>query len=93
MVNIKNINQLKILLQKYGINTTKWGSNGTKSINKLYKEIVNNDSVIKESNGELMRETKSVWMNVSRSNDSSKVLRERIHANQNGKLIKTIMIE
>lgn len=84
---MNNVENLKVLLTKHNINFSQWGKNGTKSVSKLFNELQTGDSKLIESNGTLLRESSSVWLNVSRNNIPLKVLREKRQL-RNGKVIK-----
>ena len=82
-----NINQLKLLLNTYNINYANWGKNGqTKSINNLFKELQTGDSILNVEEGNLIRKSTSLWIDVFRNETLSHVLHEKKQFLLNGKV-------
>ena len=85
---IKTLGDLVNKLQKYNINTSTWNEqHKNKSVNQLFKEIKNGDSIIRDENGTIHREV-LVANALILSDDNKYKLVEKAHLNINKDIVK-----
>lgn len=87
-INPVNVGALKNKLKSYNIDLSKWsGEFKNKTVQQLFKEIKNGDSIIKEENNTLFRLV-NVANAVILSNDGLYKLREKEHLDENMNVVK-----
>jgi hypothetical protein len=69
-------------------NGIKWGENGTKTVNKLLKEIKSGETILKEENGKLFREVRRIVIEIFNNESKTLILQEKGHYDSSGNLDK-----
>jgi len=84
----KTSDDLKVLIDTYGIDSSNWGVSGTKSVENLLKELESGESSLVDEDGKLLRMTSSVWARIQTPSISRHVLVEVLHRNPEGESTK-----
>jgi hypothetical protein len=83
-----NENDETLFVKKDTGNGIKWGENGTKTVNKLLKEIKSGETILKEENGKLFREVRRIVIEIFNNESKTLILQEKGHYDSSGNLDK-----
>jgi hypothetical protein len=88
VIKPKNVEELQLKLNKYGISTDTWNKeSGNKSVEQLLKEIKSGDSILIEEDGTIYRSVRVANVIVL-SDDNKYRLIEQSHLNKKGEVVK-----
>lgn len=83
-----NENDETLFVKKDTGNGIKWGENGTKTVNKLLKEIKSGETILKEENGKLFRAVRRIVIEIFNNESKTLILQEKGHYDSSGNLDK-----